>query len=51
MLALIVLIAAFVCLILSAANVAGSPRVNLLALGLALYVGAVLLDRIWPHAG
>jgi uncharacterized membrane protein len=38
---LILLIAALVCFVLSAFSVA-SPRVNLLALGLAFWVGAVL---------
>lgn len=51
MLALIAIIAAFVCLILAATKVETSSPVRLLPLGLALYVGAVLLDRLWPHAG
>ena len=47
MVTLLLLILAFVCFILSAIGV-NAPRVNLLALGLALWVLTLLLARTAP---
>jgi len=49
MLITILLVAAVVALALAAFNINGSPKVNLLGVGLALYVAAELIAHTYGH--
>ena len=50
MLDLILLIMSLICFLLGAANVPPSPRVNLIALGLAFWVLTLLISSSGSHA-
>ena len=49
MLVLVILVAALVALTLAAFNINGGPKVNLIGVGLALFVLAHLVGRYYPH--